>query len=537
MKPISILIFLVCMVFGTPSEAQVVYSPLGCSFSGASIPVYFNPGTLAANNFDPDIFRESLIDAIATWREESMSSANLYFAGDSTATDNIPGALLVVHQNNWFCSDNAAAKAFYASSGDCATNGTIIRVIMRDSCTNVVRPWTPFWPGNGSSGGINYEAVLIHELGHAAFGFPDTTLSTGVMHKDYNLHARYLAISAIDARSAVTQYGWTGLFPLTMSSSNAGVSWSSTSLYESTTSFSPFPPALDTRYNTSIPTQGVNVFSYSATPQFRRGDHAAFSGHGSSPPTPETWSQATLAYSTYGEILALHTTDCDLARHCSLQWMWSNNQGASWSTGVIAPSPAVGTFARAEAAYDVANDRFVVVYIRGDSARPYSTWTYAASPVWSTPIYASLGEDPMPLRHMGGLVFDNAGTGLLVASAFRDNGPALGALSVLSPIVQMQVTLEPSGYRISNASYARSYTWRSLARTRRNFGLARSPEGQIVMAWRGTSSLRRLMISRKTSIASTSLFSAEEEQPITVTNGVDIGYSQGSSSFVVGFPW
>jgi len=45
------------------------------------------------------------------------------------------------------------------------------------------------------------------------------------------------------------------------------------------------------------------------------------------------------------------------------------------------------------------------------------------------------------------------------------------------------------------------------------------------------------MISRKTSIASTSLFSAEEEQPITVTNGVDIGYSQGSSSFVVGFPW
>ena len=79
MKQVSILFFLICMVFDMPSEAQVVYSPLGCSFSGASIPVYFSPGTLAANNFDPDIFRESLIDAIATWREESMSSANLYF--------------------------------------------------------------------------------------------------------------------------------------------------------------------------------------------------------------------------------------------------------------------------------------------------------------------------------------------------------------------------------------------------------------------------------------------------------------------------
>jgi len=83
------------------ARAQQHPPPTGCVWGGGSVPVYMNPGTLAANGLDVDEARDALRAALALWNEETTANVQLYYAGDVAWTGEHPGSLLVVFQDHW----------------------------------------------------------------------------------------------------------------------------------------------------------------------------------------------------------------------------------------------------------------------------------------------------------------------------------------------------------------------------------------------------------------------------------------------------
>lgn len=169
---------LVVVATASPQSAAAQYPGLGCTWSSPTIPVRYNAGTAAANGFNATRFHDELIDAGAIWNEEAMAAYDLTFGATTSATSESPGVATVVNQNLWSCMDNTSAKAFGPGAGaSCGSTGTIIRMIMQDSCNpGTPRQWKTGWPGStyhsfGLSGAVGYEFVATHELGHT-LGLP-----------------------------------------------------------------------------------------------------------------------------------------------------------------------------------------------------------------------------------------------------------------------------------------------------------------------------------------------------------------------------
>ncbi|MBK8172339.1 MAG: hypothetical protein IPK60_18620 [Sandaracinaceae bacterium] len=512
-----------------PSPLRAQWSPTYCAWSSHSVPVYFKPGTLAANGFNVTNFREAFADALAVWNEESGANVDLYYAGETTASVPTPGRIIVSHGDDGSCADPLLAVTSLPGSGDCSGGGVFIQMILKDPCTHAVRPWVTTWPGSTAGGGFIYEGSLIHELGHA-LGLPDVTTQHGVMHGWALEAGAGLHLYTDDGLTVQQQMGLTTRNPATISSTNA-------------TSFGA-PSLLASYFSSQGPTvtaasDGVSPFRIGVWDQIWQLAGASSGNHGSwtgmtSPPNGYIGSihdPVSISRSNSdNEVILAWPSDCHTETHCDIRWALTSNGGSSWSTGTISGAGAIG---RVEVAYDAFRNRFVLAYINGDSARIYTASAIAQNPLsWSVPQVASqtVGGFAQAFRYMGGVVFDSSGLGLLTAGAFDTTGrPGV--------IVQMAVTYPlATRYSVGAWSYANSTLPLNYV-TRRPFGLARSSGGTIALAWRGGSSTRAFTTAIKASMSPTSAFGAGGERASSVINSVDIAWSPVSNTFLGAFSW
>lgn len=99
--PTTLFVFLSAILLTTFNVglAHAQYPGLECQWLNRTIPVYFNPGTLAANGFSVAGFRGELNDAMATWNEESQGQYDLVFGGDTAWTTEQENSIVVLHQD------------------------------------------------------------------------------------------------------------------------------------------------------------------------------------------------------------------------------------------------------------------------------------------------------------------------------------------------------------------------------------------------------------------------------------------------------
>ncbi|MCC7537534.1 MAG: hypothetical protein IT379_15020 [Deltaproteobacteria bacterium] len=405
-------------------------------------------------------------------------------------------------------------------------------MMLKDSCTFVTRPWRPSWPGSGGSGGLSYETMLVHEIGHAGFGLPDVVTNGGVMNSVYGQHAATMHLYPIDSNTAVAQSGYTGHRIGTSQSLNNGGTWSSVSTY---TLLDSLQPGLDSRVDGSAwPVDMVfNDVSWWEA-EVRRGNHGAWTTltAPSSAGAGNVYSWVNVAHSDFGEMLAVWTYGCLNTTHCRISWAWTDSDGASWSTGNLAASYT--TFGRPEVAYDRFRDRFVLAWIDGFDARIRTTSSPAPLISWATAITAS----PLPevFRYLGGLVFDSAGTGLLVAARNRTG------VSPITSLVQMSLTRPSSDY-VAGPAFIMNSTgsnW-TLYHAHRHFGLARRRDtGLILAAWPQRASPGgggTMMVATKSSISPSVSFAVPTGAILSVYSGTDVAFAPSTSSFVAGLAW
>lgn len=501
-----------------------------CRFPTDNVPIYFNPGVLWSYNYNPDVFREVLINAMMVWRQQSLSRVNPYFAGTTSAVS-IPGAIVVNHDAS--PTSRSATAIFY--TGSCpGPVGVIINVHMVNQ-SGVPRVWTPYWQFDPTTFVSSYEAVLVHELGHAAFGFPDTVPQpTGVMVGSFGRYPAGLILYPEDIIAAVSTYSPSSEIARTVATTNLGATWSASAYFDASTTTTSFPPSLTPTDSSSQPVAGVLSTWTSSRVLVRHGNHGTFAAYADTP-SEVVWHESHAAVSSYGETMVVFPVDCNRDNFCSIYWAWTYNDGSTWVGGKVLTPPAWGTYTRPSVAYDPYRDAFVLAYISGVDSEIYTLSTPAAAVNWgaSTRLRPTSDSFAKPFRHMGGMVFDSAGTGLIAATALWDEAPTYYNNPIATPIVQANLTWNGSQYVLGNIGYNRYYSTRGEARTRVPFGLSRSAAGQIFMAWRGTSNSRRLTFSTKSSISATSWFSPPTESLIEAPNGVTV--SAAGANFVAGY--
>ncbi len=139
----SVVLVFVAGVVLAPAMTTAQTNPTTCSWSGRSIPVYFNPANIAANGFDENAFRNTMLNAMAVWNEESRGDIDMYYAGDTTETVGIAGAILVSFWN-WLggsptpqsCAawGNTLANTALPSGTSCNGSGSAMAVGLRSVC-------------------------------------------------------------------------------------------------------------------------------------------------------------------------------------------------------------------------------------------------------------------------------------------------------------------------------------------------------------------------------------------------------------------
>jgi hypothetical protein len=500
------------------AEAQL---PSSCRFPTNDVPVYFNPGTLGNYGYDPAPFREALFNALAVWRQQSMSMVNFYYAGDTTLT-RIPNALVVEHDDT---CNGRLASAFTQPGANCGLYGAEINIHMLGGTGCTPTAWNTHWSGPGSN---NYEGILIHEVGHAVFGFADLApQATSVMVGQRGQAAADLYLYSEDVLGAIGAYGLTTQQPQTLITPNLGGAWSSLSPFTIAGVNGSFPPSLAATANSAMPIAGSVTTYHQPYVEVRHGSHGSFFSYANAVPSAgNIWHQSASAVSNYGETMVVAPTQCNRSTFCRLRWAWTANNGSSWQSGTLLAPPTNGTFTAPVVAYDPAYDRFVVAYLAGDDSELYTLWTNAASANWSTPTLArSASAYARPFRHLGGLIFASNGSGLIAASAHWDEPPTIYYNSVITPITQSDIAWNANAnvYDLGATNYVRWYGARSEARTRVPFGLARNNSSEIFMVWRGTSGARRLTFATKTSLQASTWFSVPTETNHEAANGVTVG--------------
>lgn len=526
-------------------------TPRPCILQTNSVPVYFHQGDLSGNIA---LYRESLLRAIATWNEESHSARRLYFAGDA-ATDATPVDTVVVshasfdastHKN--FCQGTGSIATATSSGADTAgrcisSTGVLIRMLL-NHCASPYAPrsFTTAWPVTGE---YSYEAIALHELGHAAFGlpdFPDPAMPgggpdgayAGIMDNGYTspiLHADRLHLYAVDQNSVINIAGGntstvarTWLLPTTNSLTQFAT------VFGITTSVGPgLAPTL--------PTDSwlFNLSGDGRSPQNSHFGHADGSTYMAAPqaPIPETSpSQSTLwsstAISTFGEMVVARLLCSTIyASGCELAVAYSPDPygpsvyppefpSTRWRSDFLScpACPSGGllrTFARPVVAYDSVRDRFVVIVL-GNDGRPFTAFAPAERYFfdlnhWSqaTPGYS---RTDLPIRYTGGLFFDSTWTGspetsipyrgyFLAAAGWQERG-------VVNHIVSSQVTFDGVGYVLSPPTAIGPASESTSFQTFRHFGLAgRWDSNGATIAWGETTPpYHRIRVSRLANVAS-----------------------------------
>lgn len=533
--PRTMIVAACAAVYAAAAKAQPVST---CRFPTDDVPVYFNPGTLGTYGYDPIPFREALFNALALWRQQSMSRVNFYYAGDTNLV-RIPNALVVKHDDT---CNGRLASAFFGPGSNCGVNGAEINVHMRGGMGCTPRAWSPHWSGPLSGSGTNYEGVLVHEIGHAVFGFPDLgQQDTSVMVGNRGQVAADFHLYPEDITGAANAYGVTTRQPQTLVTNDLGNSWGTQNPFTVAGVTGAYAPALAATGNALFPLAGAVTTFQAPYLEVRQGNHGSFAGYTNPVPGASViWHQSASAVSPFGETMVVAQRDCNRSTFCRIHWAWTNDNGANWTQGTLLPQPTIGTFSVPTVAYDALRDRFVVGYLSGNDSELYITWTFAVSPnPWSAPARARPASDsvPRPFRHLGGMVFAGNGTGLVAATAHWDEAPTIYFNSVITPITQSNLTwnssLTPPRYELNATNYVRWYAARGEARTRVPFGLARNGSGSIVMSWRGTSGARRLMAATKSDIISSTWFNVPVESTVEAANGVTVAPGP-STSFTAG---
>lgn len=399
-----------------------------------SVRVYFDRGDLPMDQVAA--YKASLLRAIAVWNEESRGQRVLRFIDTAAPKNPLIDQVVVTHLNDpnlvpiassdTFCHLNPNAHAYTrqpGASGAFCDNGRIIYVLLGRCDGLGSRNYKPGWVVNTSTmlgvGDLSYEAVLIHELGHACFGFPDIPDRTGVMYA-YILPGEassHLHLYYIDQNSAISSPGATTNheFTRTLTDTAAWFGMENEYLPTGTASFPlSFGPGLAARLPTDtvdtvqVATAGRNAFT------FRHGSPGAWNPTGSivppsypagyagpAPPPPALWVR--VAVSAYGEVVAAWP-ECNDLDHCRVVTAWRTGSSGIWSSGLQSIERPV--FGPVEVEYDRWLDKFVIVGI-GLDGKLWSSHANAWTPsVWTTP-YTSM-QDPNDARHyrfMGGMYF------------------------------------------------------------------------------------------------------------------------------------
>jgi hypothetical protein len=538
----GIALALAASVLTAPSAGAAQTNPTSCSYPGRSIPVYFNPANISANGFDPNAFRNTMLNALAVWNEESRGDIDMYYAGDTTVTTNIPGGILVQFWNTLgTCTmpgqgwDAVLANTGIPAGSDCSTTGGAMSVGLRSVCTGIARPWVTTW---ATPSQFQLEGVLVHELGHA-MSHAHSAIADSVMVPAYTTTAGNLHLYPIDENTVVGREGTTARHAGTLQS-GLGTLWGpvSTSVARSTST----SPAIAIGTTTTTPFRLGIWNAITLAEEVSLGNHGAW-GSVSAVPQPESVTEwVSLSTSSFGELLAAWPSAChNTSAHCVIRTAWSNNGGASWTSVDVPTTATAGTFGRVAVSYDAFRDRFVAAYLDANSGRIFTSSAFAGSaPGWTTPIAASMSSGSEDhFRYMGGLVFDGAGGGLLTAGFFNLIG---GSTPFSDPgvIVQMSVSSTLLGdYTLGWAQFANPADPVGMT-TRRHFGLARSTStSRIVLGYRSFTGGRPFTIGIKSSIASTTAFTGPTDIVAGAVNSVDVGWSPfgGSAPFLAGVSW
>lgn len=469
----ALVCLMIAISWDTPSAAAQ-YGPHGCTWGNLTANVWSNPGTIAANGFSVDQFRLELQAAISTWNEESQTPGPIQYAGDTSSTVPIPGAILVTHQNTWACTNNTSAKAFWSGHGSCATDPPAPNfiMIMQDSCNpGTPRMWRAGWPGPsvhdpwGLAGTMPYEGVATHELGHT-LGMFDFAGSAGVMNPS-GAHTAHLHLYPNDVQQLRGVEGTTFLRPHTIDSAN-GSSWTSSPLAATPSSMvSSLVPAIGGQMpgaNAMRISMGEAWLRYAPV---RTGAPGAWSSHAAASAVLDVDSWVSVATSDFGELLVVWVDDCTGTNSCNIDWAWTNNSGSSWSTGTLSDT---NTYARPSVAYDRGRDRFVLAYIDDINSQVITRSSPAiSSPVWSS----AFGTSMAPYRYLGGMIFNASGTGMIFAAA--------NTATTRGRIAQFTMGGSGSTYSIVNGTWLTSQS----NRTNRSFGVAYSrAQNRIVVIWK-----------------------------------------------------
>lgn len=513
------------------TTAAQTYSPLGCAWNGPNVDVYFNPGTIAANGFSVSEFRGEMLDAMALWNAQHQADYDFVYIAD-TSSQKKTGAVVVNHQDIWSCMDNNSAKAFFAGAGPpCETSKPHVRVILQDSCNpGVTRNWTTGWPPNplqtlGLTGWVGYEFALVHELGHMlslpdAFPPPPPALPAGVMCC-VGSHGSFLHLAPIDIESVRSLAGNTTRRPHTIWSTT-GATWSSPTLLSSTPTAS--PPDLDGNLPGGFgPIRAAFWDPLFRSTQMREGTDSSWTTMPSASPAFDVDATAAIANSQFAETMVVWLDDCDGNTLCDIEWAWTNNNGTNWTRGTIADAD---THSKAYVEYDGHRDRFVIAAISHLDARI----RMVSAPAVSAPGWGTWSDTvALPYRHLGGMVFDNTGNGLLVASA--------DFVGVNGLIAQFNISSTSSGvYSLNNGQWAAATA--SQANTRLPFGIARDAgSGRIMMVWRDGGSPRPLATAVKFGVSTSVKFSAPSFPVLNIVNGASVAFDNANNRFVAGFSY
>jgi hypothetical protein len=484
-----------------PARGQTYGDTLPCVPTGDVQRVYFNPGDLAAEGYDVALFRQSLIRAIAVWNEESHSRRRLVFDGDTTANSLLaPNTIVVSHTTANFRSPSVLAFTSVHNftpngfMGTCGA-GTAVAVFLRQGLgtSTPTIPWTTHWT-NGTK--WSYEAIMIHELGHAAYGFGHTANGAplGVMTPDIVLSSpigRHLHLYKVDWDSAIQRGGLTLRSQATRLRSDFAGWSSSTELYGPPTTVGP-----GISWYTG-PSQFVVTASPRTVPPspaaLRAGSAGgpwfSLSNAAVHPTDRNTWW--SVAVSNFGEIVAVwHACNTGISGVCEPKYCYSPTLSAAgpWECGGFQPGD---TFARVEVHYDRPRDRFVVIWLDSGSGH-LRTVNRPAEPGgnWGVPVNAYTHTLVRPLRYMGGAFVET--TGSPSAPTLRGSFFAAAAWEVveagqplLNPLVEASVTFDGATqqYRIGLPELVNGATESGATRvTSRHFGVLRT--GKVtVLAW------------------------------------------------------
>ncbi len=508
---------LVWLLFVPLTHAQT--NPALCNWTTSDIDVYFNEGTIAANGFSPSGFREATIDAMATWNEEGQADYDLLFAGITTSNRK-SNAIVIRNEDIGGCGDNSAARAFYPLGGSCGAWRPYVIAFMKDSCApHPTRQWVEHYPNPWHSAGIagqtGYEGAMTHELGHM-LGFDHPVGVDSVMCCP-GTPATFLRLFPIDIASTRAVFGNTGRRPHTAWSST-GSSWSAPSILS--TSASSSPPALDGNLPSgSGPLRAAFWDPLWRNVAVREGTHALWSSMSSASVPFDVDAGASIANSDFGETMVVWLDDCDGTFACDVEWAWTN--GSSWTRGTL----ETNTHTKAYVEYDRYEDRFVLASISELDARIRLTSANAiTAPGWA-PWTSTIA---IPYRHLGGMVFDGAGNGLLVASVHYGG--------VKGYIAQFNIGSSGSTYTLSGGQWATLTP--SSADTRRPFGIAYdSSTGRVMAAWRDVSSPRHLAVATKFGLSTSVKFSSPTFPISQIVNGANVAYDHVNNRFTAGFSY